>query len=176
LYKHLTRVTHTKGAICGAGTAYPSEVPDFPRRFYWGSGYSICSFLGSVLYIIVCPFVLFLLVIVLSVLLLTIALSVLLLTIVLSVLPLTIVLSVLLLTIVLSVLLLAIVLSVLPFTASDYSFGIFHVFLLYCNNIKTTKNTRIRLPIISLLNHLFVDISGVVDHHCLSFLFMMQNG
>lgn len=52
---------------------------------------------------------------------------------------------------------------------------IFQVFLSYCNNIKTTKYTRIRLSIISLLKHVFVDISRVVDHHCLSFLFMMQN-
>jgi len=33
LYKHLTRVTHTKGATCGAGTAYPSEAHEFLLGF-----------------------------------------------------------------------------------------------------------------------------------------------
>jgi hypothetical protein len=55
----------------GAGTAYYSWKHDFTLGVLWGSCYSIFSFLCSVLYIIVCPFVLFLLDIALSVRLFT---------------------------------------------------------------------------------------------------------
>ena len=54
------------GATSGAGTAYPSRVPEFTSGFKWGSYYSIFSFILYVLSIVICPFVLFLLAIVLS--------------------------------------------------------------------------------------------------------------
>ena len=60
---------NTMGATSGAGTAYPSGVPEFTPRFQWVSCYSIFSFMCNVLQIVVCPVVLFLLTIVLSVLL-----------------------------------------------------------------------------------------------------------
>jgi hypothetical protein len=58
--------SNTTGATCGAETAYPSGALGFISGFKWGS---VFSFLHSVLYIIVCPFVIFLLAIVLFVLL-----------------------------------------------------------------------------------------------------------
>jgi hypothetical protein len=58
--------SNTTGATCGAETAYPSGALGFISGFKWGS---VFSFLHSVVYIIVCPFVIFLLAIVLFVLL-----------------------------------------------------------------------------------------------------------
>jgi len=55
------------GVTYGAGTANPSGAHEFTLGFQWGSCCSIFSFLCSVLYIVVCPFVLFVLAIVLSV-------------------------------------------------------------------------------------------------------------
>ena len=52
----LQQEQNTKGAICGAGTAYPSGAPGF----LIGLVLLDHQFLGSVLQIIVCPFVLFL--------------------------------------------------------------------------------------------------------------------
>jgi hypothetical protein len=54
------RVCHnssTTGAICGAGTSYPSGAREFTPALQWGyCCLSIFSFLCSMLYIIVCPF------------------------------------------------------------------------------------------------------------------------
>ena len=66
-YHRVCNQRNTTGATSETGTAYPSRAPTFTRGFQWGSPYSICSFLCSVLQIAVCPFVLFLLAIVLSV-------------------------------------------------------------------------------------------------------------
>ena len=60
---------NTTGATSGVVTAYPPKAPQFNSSFQWRSYYLICSFLCSVLQIVVCPSVLFLLAIVLSVLL-----------------------------------------------------------------------------------------------------------
>ena len=63
---------NTTGVLCGAGTAYPSTAPEFTPGFKWDLCCSIVSFLCTVLYIILCPFVLFLFSIVVYVLLLLI--------------------------------------------------------------------------------------------------------
>ena len=66
-YCRVCNYNNTTGATSGAGTAFPSEAPEFTPGFQWGSYYSIFSFMCNVLQIVVCPFVLFLFAIVLSV-------------------------------------------------------------------------------------------------------------
>ena len=44
-YQRVCNKSYTKGATCGTGTAYPSEAHEFTPGFYWGSCYSIFSFI-----------------------------------------------------------------------------------------------------------------------------------
>ena len=58
-YHRVCNKSNTTGANSGTGTAYPSGAHEFTLDFWWGSCYTMFSFLCRLFQIIVCPFVLF---------------------------------------------------------------------------------------------------------------------
>jgi hypothetical protein len=58
-YRRGCKKSNTTGTTFGAGTAYLSGALEFAPGFWWDSCWSIFSFLFSVLYIIVWPFLVY---------------------------------------------------------------------------------------------------------------------